>query len=188
MKPDEPVYIDAENLDRFWTPAQCKKAIRQMAAGFRAMGLQGWPDRNAAGHGTPGDTVCILSFNELNYPVLVNGIIGFGGVYTGANPGYTAFELAHHLRASDSKAVVTEVELLPTLLKAAEQVGLSKDKILIFDNHGEKIPDGFKSWWSLFEHGEAEWSTFHDLETARDTTAALLFSSGTTGGFNNVAH
>lgn len=82
---DAPLYIDAEDESRTWTANQCKKAIRQIAAGFKANGLEA------------GDTVCIHSFNELNYPILVNGILGCGGVYTGANPAYTYVTLCAFL-------------------------------------------------------------------------------------------
>ena len=87
----------------------------------------------------------------------------------------------HHLRTSEAKAVVVEPDLLDTLLKAAEDFGLPKDRILIFDNHGEQIPRGFRSWRCLFDYGEMNWPVFDDLETAKNTIAALLYSSGTTG-------
>ena len=77
--------------------------------------------------------------------------------------------------------VVVEPELLPTLQKAATECGLSDDRILVFDNHGQQVPAGFKSWRTLFEYGETDWPRFDDLAIAQKTTAALLFSSGTTG-------
>ena len=77
--------------------------------------------------------------------------------------------------------VVVEPELLPNLQKAAEELGLPRKQILIFDNHGQGVPDGYRSWRVLFEHGAIDWPRFNDLETAKSTIAALLFSSGTTG-------
>lgn len=92
-------------------------------------------------------------------------------------------ELVHHLRASDTKAVIVEPPLLKTLHAAASELGLSSDRILVFDNKGEEVPSGFRSWKWLFGHGEVDWPKFSDLETAQRTAAALLFSSGTTGMF-----
>ena len=37
------------------------------------------------------------------------------------------------------------------------------------------------TWRTLLEHGEDDWVRFNDLETAKNTTAFLMFSSGTTG-------
>lgn len=38
-----------------------------------------------------------------------------------------------------------------------------------------------QSWKRLFDAGEDDWVRFNNLDTARRTTAARLFSSGTTG-------
>lgn len=41
--------------------------------------------------------------------------------------------------------------------------------------------EGQMQWVDLLKHGESDWVRFDDLETTKNTTAALLFSSGTTG-------
>lgn len=168
---EQPVYIDATDTSRFWTANQCRIAIRRIAAGFRELGV------------TSGDCVSIYSFNSLDYPILVNGIIGFGGVYTGGNPSFTQFELVHHLRTSQAKAIVVEPELLDTCLKAAAEVGLPRSRIILFAEKGSLAEQryGLRCWRELFEHGEMEWPKFDDESTAKNTTAALLYSSGTTG-------
>lgn len=170
---DRPIYIDATDTSRHWTANQCRAAIRQLAAGFRSMGVKN------------GDCVCIYSFNSLDYPVLVNGIIGFGGVYTGCNPSYTKSELLHHLRSSHSKIVVVEPELAQTCLEAAAEYGIPKERILLFAEKGDEGEKkfGLRSWRELFEHGEMDWPVFDSEATAKSTTAALLYSSGTTGEF-----
>lgn len=38
-----------------------------------------------------------------------------------------------------------------------------------------------RSWKELLNNGEEDWVRFDDLNTVRQTTAARLFSSGTTG-------
>lgn len=77
--------------------------------------------------------------------------------------------------------VVVQPELLQTLIPAAKELGIPNDRILIFDNPGDKVAKGFKSWRTLFEHGERDWPRFNDQKTQSQTTLARLFSSGTTG-------
>ena len=168
---DQPLYIDALDTSKFYTANQSRKAIRQLAAGFRKLGLKN------------GDCVCVYSFNSLDYPVLVNGILGFGGVYTGCNPSYTKFELVHHLKSSKAAVVVVEPELFETALKACEEVGVPKERVLLFAERDAKevAESGVKSWRELFEYGEIDWPKFDDEATSKNTTAALLYSSGTTG-------
>lgn len=75
------IYIDAENPSNCISAAQAQSVIRQLIAGFRHAGLR------------KGDTVLLHSFNSIYYPIVVLGLIGFGAIYTGSNPGYTTYEV-----------------------------------------------------------------------------------------------
>lgn len=113
--------------------------------------------------------------------MLVLAIIGAGGIFTGSNPAYTPTELAHHIKASQSKFLFPEPDIMKPLLHAAGQAGVSEQNIWVFDNLGQDIPPGRRSWRQLLHRGEEDWVRFNDLKMASKTTAARLFSSGTTG-------
>lgn len=164
---DNPVYIDAVKPERSISGREGRSLVRKLVAGLRNAGLK------------PGDCVVVASFNDLYCPIIVLGIIAAGGVYTGTNPGYTSHELAHHVKTAKGKFIISEPELLKSILEADHDV--PKSNIFIFDSLNQPIPDGFKSWKSLLEHGEEDWTRFNDLNTAKHTLAMLLFSSGTTG-------
>ncbi|KAJ5238384.1 AMP-dependent synthetase/ligase [Penicillium chermesinum] len=166
---DKPVFSDVNNPTRTISCNQARKTIRQLIAGLRAAGFR------------PGECALIHSFNDINYTLLVLAIIGAGGIFTGANPAYTANEIAHHLKASESTYAIVEPELLKQFHAGAKQAGLPAQNIWVFDNLGQAIPPGEKSWTKLREHGEEDWVRFNDLKTASETSAARLFSSGTTG-------
>lgn len=123
----------------------------------------------------------IHSFNNIYYPIIVLGIIGFGGIFTGTNPSYTSNELKHAIQASKARLVIAEPDLLETISNAANDIGLSSSSILALDSTNQSVPPGIKSWKFLLEHGEENWIFFDDEETAKNTVAMLLFSSGTTG-------
>lgn len=127
------------------------------------------------------------------------GILAFGGIFAGTNPSHTAFELAHAFKVADVKALVVEPELLSNALKAAKEAGIPLSRIFVFDHHTPlttqfdckedwsatlslKGPVGeLKSWRSLMQHGEQDWEGWDDERKSKHTTAARLFSSGTTG-------
>ena len=115
--------------------------------------------------------------------MLFLGVVAAGGIFAGTNPSYTEFELAHHIKTSQTKFLITEPEMLDNILAAAKASGISQSSIWIFDNLGQKVPSGFKSFKHLLNHGEKDWVRFDDEKTAKETTAARLFSSGTTGVF-----
>ncbi len=123
-----------------------------------------------------------LMVAQINYPMLFLGIIAAGAVFAGTNPAYTKFELSHHFKTSLTKFVIVEPELLPAVLAAAEESSIQRSKIWLFDDQNESnVPSGVSSWRELLNHGERDWVRFDDEEQSKQTTAARLFSSGTTG-------
>jgi len=127
------------------------------------------------------------------------GILAFGGIFAGLNPSHTSYELAHAFKVAEVRALVVEPELLPNALKAAQEVGIPYSRIFVFDHHvklsvaydagqgwsavtGREEKDGeLKSWRSLMQVGESDWERWDDEAKSKETTAARLFSSGTTG-------
>jgi acyl-CoA synthetase (AMP-forming)/AMP-acid ligase II len=109
------------------------------------------------------------------------GIIAAGGIFAGTNPSYTPFELTHHIKTSRTKFLITEPEMLPAVLSAASECAILTSNIFIFNVLHQPVPEGFKSWETLMQHGEEDWVRFDDEKTAKSTTATRLYSSGTTG-------
>lgn len=115
------------------------------------------------------------------YTMLFLGIVGAGGRFTGSNPAYTPTELGHHLQNTKTRFIITEAELLPKIAPAAEVSGISVSNIYLFDAPKQDSPFQCNSVQELLRHDEADWVTFTDEDEAKDTTAALLSTSGTTG-------
>lgn len=113
--------------------------------------------------------------------MLFLGIVGAGAIFAGTNPSYTSFEMAHHMRTSGTKFVITEPEMLEPVLAATKECKIAKSNVLILDVLGQAVPEGFRSWETLLSQGEEDWVRFNDLTTAKTTEAARPFSSGTTG-------
>ncbi|KAL3424530.1 4-coumarate-CoA ligase-like protein 2 [Phlyctema vagabunda] len=163
---DKPLYIDPSNPERSLSANQVRTTVRQLACGLESHGL------------VKGDTVCVLSFNDIYYTSLYLGIIGAGGCFTGANPGYTAYELAHHLRTTQAKYLISAPKTLNVATEAAKECGLSNGDIYVLNLHGEVIPEGYQSWSKLLSCGEKDWVKGID---AANTTAAYVSTSGTSG-------
>lgn len=175
---DKPIYIDAAQPDRSISSRQARTITQRICAGFKAVGLK------------KGDCVCMLSFNDIYYSMAFLGIVAAGGVFAGTNPSHTVYELAHSWKTAEAKALIVEPELLPNALKAAKEIGLPLTNIYVFDHHtpinstNTEPRDGWsglKSWRELMQHGESDWERWDDEKRSKETTAARLFSSGTTG-------
>lgn len=113
--------------------------------------------------------------------MLVLAIVGAGGVFTGTNPSYTPLELAHHFKTAEVRFVLSEPELVAGVQTASKESRIPERNIRVFNPHNKPIPAGLQSWTELFEAGEADWVSYDDEKLCAETTAARLFSSGTTG-------
>lgn len=119
---------------------------------------------------------------KIYYCLLVLAIIGVGGIFTGTNPAYTAAELTHHIKTSQAKYLFSESTILAALLVAGKANGIPESNVWIFDPiTPDKLSAGQRSWRELMDRGEQDWVRFDDKKVSSDTTAARLFSSGTTG-------
>ncbi|KAL1836145.1 hypothetical protein VTJ49DRAFT_5531 [Mycothermus thermophilus] len=128
--------------------------------------------------------VAVFSFNTIDYLSVLHSIHRLNGIATPANVAYSASELEHQLRSSGAKALFTCVPVLETALKAAEAVGIPKDKVFILDLHNHAPKPGFKTVDDLVELGRS----LPDLEPLRWSkgqgarqVAFLCYSSGTSG-------
>lgn len=77
--------------------------------------------------------------------------------------------------------MITQPKNLDNAVQAAEEAGISKDRIFVFNDPQNVRTYDFPSWISLLQHGEAEWISFNDKHTSETTTAVLASTSGTTG-------
>lgn len=101
--PDRVAMIDGPT-GREVTAGALEAGIRRLAGGLRARGLG------------KGDVVAILAPNCPEYAVVFHGVAFAGATITTINPTYTAHEVAHQLKDSGARLLVT----IPAFLEAAK--------------------------------------------------------------------
>jgi acyl-CoA synthetase (AMP-forming)/AMP-acid ligase II len=67
---------------------------------------------------------------------------------------------------------------LTTATTAADECGIPRSNIFVFNMRGENALDGHQSWTQLLQNGEADWTSVPDPDT---TAAAYVSTSGTSG-------
>ena len=153
----KPALIDAPS-GRTITYSGLARDVRRAAAGLAARGFGS------------GDVLAVHMPNVPEYAVAVHAAMSLGGTVATANPLYTSGELAHQLRDSGARALLTVPPFLTAAREAAGQAGC--DDVLVL-GEGE----GATPFAELFEHGDDP----PEVAIDPDSTAALLYSSGTTG-------
>ncbi|KAI5849317.1 hypothetical protein DFP73DRAFT_288277 [Morchella snyderi] len=182
--PKTPLYIDALSpTNHYLTTHSYRSTVVRIASGLISCGL------------LPGDRVLLSSGNNIYFPTVFTGIIAAGGVFTGANPTFTARELAYQLKDSEAKFLLVSVGSIDVGIEAAKMVGLDPEKVFVFDDGLYVDDDGGIVRWATRERvkGLRHWSdivmagndkfAWEELITEEEAnrTAAINYSSGTTG-------
>lgn len=173
--PDKAAFYDADWPEtHYLTHESFRLWSQRLAAGLKAAGLE------------PGDRVLLFSGNNLFFPVVFIGVLMAGGIFTGANPGYVARELAYQLKDSGAKFLLCADASLEIGIEAAASIGMSKDRIFRFDDEVfegmGKSRLGVKNWNTLLApKAIGEKFIWHEPANPKDAICCLNYSSGTTG-------
>lgn len=182
---DYKAWIDSDDPSHFVTLSGARLLAKRIAVGLRQHGVQ------------PGERVLIYSGNSIYFPVLVLGIWMAGCVFTGANPGFTARELAFQLRDSQANVMIAASQNGKTALEAAQACGMDVSKLFLIEqgNIRDSDPDDApvraddkltmpRSWTHLIA-SEAQGHDFHwnEPENSEAAVCTLNYSSGTVSAF-----
>jgi len=169
---DKPALIDGVS-GRVLTYAELAESVSRVAAGLARRGFK------------KGDVFGILSPNAPEYAIAFHAVASLGGITCTINPLYTEQEIAHQLKDSGSRYLVT----VPGCLEKANAAAVEADieELFVFDNFDSARNSavgagaGATPFSSLWE-SVAPFDEFPAVEiNPREDLVALPYSSGTTG-------
>ncbi|KAF7965136.1 hypothetical protein HWV62_45418 [Athelia sp. TMB] len=173
-KDDQVVFVDAIN-DQEMRFGELKTLTKRLAYGLL--------NRTSLG---PDDVILAYSPNTFLYPAFVQATQAANLCVTLANPGYLLDELTHHIRDSCARVLVVGKDMFNIALQAAEKCGIPNKDVYVLEP--EDLTRGglqFKSIWSTMGSEELEPRRLSAQE-ARERTAFMCYSSGTTGRAKGV--
>ncbi|CAL1404185.1 unnamed protein product [Linum trigynum] len=143
------------------TFSDLKSAVSKFANGLRHLGIS----RN--------DVVLIFAPNSYQFPICFLAVASFGAIATTANPLYTTAELGKQIKDSNPKLIITVPELWEKVK------GFDLPAVFLGPPEQQSPPAGVRSFHQVVELvGSAD---FPANRVKQSDTAALLYSSGTTG-------
>ncbi|CZR65630.1 related to 4-coumarate--CoA ligase [Phialocephala subalpina] len=160
---DEPIWIDSKNANISLSAAQLKQWVKRLAFGLTKAGLK------------RGDVVLIYTPNHIFVPAAYLGIVSGGFAFS---------ELAHQLKDTQARILLTHPAMVKNAIAAAKQACLSNSHIFQFSDEENPTADGVKDWRHLIgTPSEAKTYSWPELtpEESVNTTATINYSSGTTG-------
>lgn len=142
--------------------SQVKSMVAKLSHGLTHLGIR------------KGDAVLVLAPNSIQYPVTFLGIVAIGAVATTVNPAYTVSEIKKQADDCKPKLVVTVPELWDKVK------GLNLPALIIGSKGNEGLSSNSKVvYFDDLVSGSAV--DFPKVKIKQSDTAALLYSSGTTG-------
>ncbi|KAJ3023145.1 UNVERIFIED_CONTAM: hypothetical protein HDU68_008753 [Siphonaria sp. JEL0065] len=163
-----PALIDA--------PTGTKITYKDLAASISQLSAS----LSASLHLQKSDVICIISPNNIQYPIVVHAIVKAGGIVSPVNSGYKRKEILYQVRDSGARFLVVDGGSLEIAVDVARQVGIPMDRVVLFDG-GLEGKEGFQTVSGLIRVGRKLKVVVADRDDIRDRPSYLCYSSGTTG-------
>ncbi|KEH29989.1 putative AMP-dependent synthetase/ligase, AMP-binding enzyme domain-containing protein [Medicago truncatula] len=161
--PNKTALIDADSSQTL-SFSQLKTQVAKLAHSLLNFGIN------------KNDVVLILSPNNIEFPVCFLAAASIGAIVTTANPLYTVAELSKQIKDSNPKLVIT----VPELWSKVKSFNFNFPAIIINSGNATGSYSNFKSFEALIESA-GEVTELPENDVKQTDTAALLYSSGTTG-------
>ncbi|WCJ34506.1 4-coumarate--CoA ligase-like 7 [Euphorbia peplus] len=159
--PDAPALIDSDSGETL-TFHQLKVQISKLAHALINLNV----DKN--------DVVLLLAPNSIHFPICFLAIVSIGAIASTCNPAYTETELGKQIKDCNPKIIITVEDLIPKI----KQFDLP---LILLNKRSDTLSSSkVRSYFDLVKSS----SSVSDLprnNVEQNDTAALFYSSGTTG-------
>ncbi|MBA0784358.1 hypothetical protein Gotri_001942, partial [Gossypium trilobum] len=164
--PEKPALIDSDS-DETLTFSQSKSTVIKLSHGFLNLGIN------------KNDRVLIFAPNSIQFPLCFFAVTSIGAIATTANPIYTINELSKQVKDSNPKLVVT----VPELFDKVKDFNLP---VILLGPKRNRQPSDVKNVPKILSFHDlldlaGDVKEFPHVSVKQSDTAALLYSSGTTG-------
>ncbi|MBA0633402.1 hypothetical protein Godav_002013 [Gossypium davidsonii] len=164
--PEKPALIDSDS-DETLTFSQFKSTVIKLSHGFLNLGIN------------KNDRVLIFAPNSIQFPLCFFAVTSIGAIATTANPIYTINELSKQVKDSNPKLVVT----VPELFDKVKDFNLP---VILLGPKRNRQPFDVKNVPKILSFHDlldlaGDVKEFPHVSVKQTDTAALLYSSGTTG-------
>ncbi|KAL4573787.1 hypothetical protein LXL04_020604 [Taraxacum kok-saghyz] len=155
---DNVAFIDAATK-KSYTYGDVVRDVRRSSKALRSLGMR------------TGHVIVVVLPNIVEYGIVALGIMGGGGVFSGANPSSHSSEIKKQVELAGATLIITDDKTYNKVSKLGLPV------VIV----GKERVQGTILWEELLEAGERVSNSVVENIVTQDDLCALPFSSGTTG-------
>lgn len=171
FRDDDPVWLDPSRPDIFITKGKARQLTQRIGHSLRNRGIGGKSE----------DVVIHFVENQVMIAPTAFGILCAEAICATCPPAATAFELARQLNLSSPKILICSPQTRPVAEDALRRCTLKQPpELLIMDSPAQDIREASTSR-SILTAAVMPWKRITDPMLLAETTAFLIYSSGTTG-------
>ncbi|KAI5921601.1 AMP-binding enzyme [Camillea tinctor] len=178
---DTIIHADADEPSNHLTKTRLIQQSKKVAQVLR--------DQYGIGAGGPNqDVVSLISTGHFMIPLIFHGTIIAEGIFAPTSATATVSEYTYQLQATNAKLIICAPATQAVALAAAQKTGLSPRNVLLFSNNSSNNTIAFREAFSGAllpipnpSTSGLDWRRITARAALEQTTASLLFSSGTTG-------
>ncbi|KAL2438795.1 Phenylacetyl-CoA ligase epaB [Exophiala dermatitidis] len=188
FKGNDPIWIDAINPDLFVTLSKARELTYRIGQGLRDLGIgvgkgAGTKSNNDGKHGRDADDSIVLSFveNQVMVAPTLLGVLCAGGIHATCPMTATVFELARQIRLSKPRVLICSEQTRRVAEESIVQSGIGGVKLLLMVSKTLDVVDANTKKSMVSKDRILRWRRISDPVQLENTTACLVYSSGTTG-------
>jgi long-chain acyl-CoA synthetase len=152
-----------------WTWSQLLERVDALAAGLSQLGLG------------RGDIAGLMLSNRPEFHLADLAVVTTGAAPFSIYNTYPAEQIAHLLKDSGAKLVITEQTYLATILQAVKEAP-TVEHVIVADAHSEEAPAGTLSLAAVVADPDPQFDSVASIaEIAPNDLVTLIYTSGTTG-------
>ena len=168
------IHTDAANPAIRLTKSDVQSLTERIAYGLRSI-------YGVGAQGLNKDIVTTITYGQVLTPAMFFGIIAAGGVSSAASPSSTVSELSRQVQMTSSNLIICGEEHKEVACKAAEQCGISLDRVLVAESALECTMTSVQTGRNIISPERLKWEKITEAKALEDSLIAILWSSGTTG-------
>jgi 4-coumarate--CoA ligase len=176
FRPEDKVWIQADDPENFITRARAKELAHRIGAGLQSVGIV-----RPKSEDEERCVVMLISENQIMMPVTMYGIINAGGIVCCAPTQASSFEIGRQINSCAPKLIICSPGVMENVVQGVKESLLPDLRIAVMNSSQGKQELKLRDGTNLISDKKLEFESITNEQVLKNRVLFLGYSSGTTG-------